>query len=153
MITESLSNLQKLRRDLAKNTKNADFLLNLGKIYFDLTFASTIDLNGDNGVRISRVADWQSHHSCINYSTLSYKLKPTIESALLMINSLSLVGDYSAIVDLILKNNLIEKFPSEKLTIMSALLHSLSRKGLLLQSVQYLYQFSPQFYNKAKKKS
>ncbi|MBN1454463.1 MAG: hypothetical protein JW963_25825 [Anaerolineales bacterium] len=149
MNNENLVELQKMRKNLSSNLGNADYLLKLGEIYYKLNFGGCIDFVIEKELKISTIVDWQSHQSSIKYSFSSFKLKPTIDSAILIMNSLNMVGNYSATIDFIIQQNLMEIFSDEKLTIMSLLLYSLSKKGLLLQSIQLLQEFSPDFFRVA----
>lgn len=149
MNDENLVELQKMRRNLSANSENADFLLKLGEVYYKINFGACVNFVIEKELKISTIVDWQSHHSSIKYSFSSFKLKPTIDSALLIMNSLNMVGNYSATIEFIVQQKLMEIFSNEKLTIMSVLLHSLAKKGLLLQSAQLLQEFSPDFFRLA----
>lgn len=149
MNDEIMVELQKMRRNLSANLENADFLFKLGEIYYKINFGTCIDFVIEKELKISTIIDWQSHHSSIKYAFSSFKLKPAIDSALLIMNSFNMAGNYSATIEFIIQQNLMEKFSGEKLTIMSVLLHSLARKGLLLQSAQLLQEFSPDFFRLA----
>ncbi len=144
----NLTELKTMRRNLSANLKNAGFLQKLGEIYFNLSLGSSTNFTV-NEVRLSTIVDWQSHHSCIKFSSASFNLDPTIDSALLILNSLNNVGDYSATINFISQQNLLERFPEEKFTITSVLLHTLAKKGLLFQSAQLLHDVLPEHFNKA----
>ncbi len=148
-MNNSLSELREMRRSLPSNQRNADFQLKLGQIYYDRSVGSSLAFRLDRQVKVSNIVDWQSYQSAIKYSFASFNLNPTIDSALLILNSFELVSNHTAAVNFILQQNLMEKFPDERMTVASVLLHSLAKSGLLLQSVQSLYEFSPTHFQKA----
>lgn len=149
MTDKRFDEIEKMRRKLSSNQRSPDFLLKLGEIYHELNVGSAVDFSVDEGVVITKIVDWHSHHSAIRYSLESFKLHPTIDSALLILNSFNFIGNYSASVEFITQQNLMEKFPNEKLAIVSVLFHSLMKKGLLTQSVKLLYEISPEYFEEA----
>jgi hypothetical protein len=152
VITTPLTELQQMRKNLSSYQGNHDFHLRLAKIYYDRSVSSSVALNLEHQVKVTNIIDWQSYQSAIKHSHTSYSLKPTIDSALLLLNSFELVGHYGTVANFIFQEKLMEKFPNEKLTIASVLLHCLAKKGLLLHAAQLLYEFSPDHFDKAQQK-
>ena len=130
-MNDSLAELQKMRRSLPSNQRNADFQMKLGEMYYNLSLGSPVAFKLEQQVKVTNIVDWQSHQSAIKHSYASFNLSPTIDSALLILNSLELVGNYTVAVNFIFQQNLLEKFPNEKMTIANVLFHSLAKSGLL----------------------
>jgi tetratricopeptide (TPR) repeat protein len=149
----SLAELQKMQRNLASNQRNAEFRLKLGQIYYDLSLGSSVGFRLEEQVKVTNILDWQSYQAAIQHAYSSFTLSPTIDSALVILNSFDLVGNHGSAVNFIFQENLVEKLPNEKLTIVSILFHSLAKKGLLLQAAQLLYEFSPEDFRIAQQKA
>ncbi len=145
----NLDELQNMQKNLSFNLGNADFLQKLGEIYYNICSLSCTNFSFHEGINISRIIDWQAHHSSIKYSLESFKLRPTIDSALLIMNSLNMVRNYSATIDFIIKQNLLERLPNEKLTVMSVLLYSIAKSGRIWYSNKVLFEFLPEYFKKA----
>lgn len=148
---QMFSELQQMNKTLPKNNKNPVFLLELGKIYFDICLASQVNLSL-NKVKLSTLQDWWSHHMCIKYAYASFQMRPTIDALLLMMNAYNAAGNYSSTTNLYNKNKLYDEFPNEHLTLVTVLIYSFAKAGKLHDALTVAKSFWPEAIEIAQKK-
>lgn len=148
MDTQKLTRMQK---DLPANQRNPEYLLELGKMYYEISLGSMVSLGLEN-VTVSQLIDWHANHSAVSLLKKSYDIQPRIDSALLILNSYSIIGNYTAMLEFIGTQQLPARFQDEQFSIGQIYLYALTKKSLRLQAVQALYEMSPEMYQVARHK-